>query len=646
MQNKYFKFLLMLLIVAIVIPQITLAFWYNPFSWHIWGNIWNYIFHKQTPAVEQQPQQNNVNLLDQIKNYAYDVSSEGLYFSKGMFGPQDSNYNPHAVQLTNGFYKSGPYHNTYVSGCTSDITHLISLATDSNGNPLYALGDLNGDGKEDAAVILNLEYKEENQAGPNDYCKPIGGQPEDFSRLMLIVLVNNNGKLEQKDSYMWGEANIPTASGLSDITINNGIITLNGKNTDEYKLINGKIVITGKSFQTPSLPQDLKTYNVNNFGFSFQYPGNLNFTIQDVQPPALFGMQTGSANTEGNVITVSVSAENLFSCVSPGQGGLATELIINGIPFYRTTGGGGGMGTFDTEIQYAAFENGRCYRVGLQYFTHNCDNYLPLESGNTRQEQGYNDCLANNKSAEALSGIPDVIVSTFKFDPNMAQVPAPTCSIQTDRQSYRLGDVIDLTWQSQNATGAFWNQPIEIGGARKNIVPPEGNPPTNGSDSTVANIEGNQTIDLKVSGLGGIADCSANIDVAHSDATPSITIDSGTISLTSNGAGNSNVVLKGTATNGALYNDDINLVLFNANYSGPFDEATIYSNGLRPEWLSGGAAIGSRQDNVPFENWSVKTYAPAGTTSVRVLAYPFYSSSTTSPTQPLANTIITLTPAQ
>lgn len=50
MQNKYLKFLLFALIVAIAVPQIVLAAWWNPFSWHVWGNIWNGIFHRQTPS--------------------------------------------------------------------------------------------------------------------------------------------------------------------------------------------------------------------------------------------------------------------------------------------------------------------------------------------------------------------------------------------------------------------------------------------------------------------------------------------------------------------------------------------------------------------------------------------------------------------
>lgn len=58
MQNKYLKFLLIVFIVAFIIPQIALASWWNPFSWHIWGNIWNSVFHKQIPGVQQTVQNN------------------------------------------------------------------------------------------------------------------------------------------------------------------------------------------------------------------------------------------------------------------------------------------------------------------------------------------------------------------------------------------------------------------------------------------------------------------------------------------------------------------------------------------------------------------------------------------------------------
>lgn len=53
MQNKYFKLLIITLVVAIIVPQAALAAWWNPFSW----GIWNRIFHFQRTEQKQEQQQ-------------------------------------------------------------------------------------------------------------------------------------------------------------------------------------------------------------------------------------------------------------------------------------------------------------------------------------------------------------------------------------------------------------------------------------------------------------------------------------------------------------------------------------------------------------------------------------------------------------
>ncbi len=396
-KNIFGKKTVLWISVAVIVLELALFFIYSKKNQHV---------------SEVQNTSNQIagsSLEFQIKNYAYDVSLEGLYFGKGMFGPKDSNYNPRALKLTDGTYSWGPDHNVFQSGCTSDTMHLASIAQDSNHQPLYALGDLNGDSKDDAVVILNLEYKEYG-TGSKDSCTCL---PEDFSTLLLITLVNNNGQLEQTDSAR--------VSDVSKISVDNGIITVTGKNIEYYKLVSGKLVIPGNSFQKPTLPANLKTYNNDDFGFSFQYPDDLNFDIQKVQPPTLFKMEMSPANIQGSALTISVNAESYASCVSTGLTGskereYAKEIMINGIPFYKTAGGDGAAGTYRTEVQYTTFNNEKCYRIWLQYFTHQCQNYLPFESGDTQQAQAYNDCLANNKSAEALLNIADIIVSTFALN--------------------------------------------------------------------------------------------------------------------------------------------------------------------------------------------------------------------------------------
>jgi len=47
--NKHFKLLIIILAVAVIVPQITLAAWWNPFSW----GMWNRIFHSQKQTQQQ-----------------------------------------------------------------------------------------------------------------------------------------------------------------------------------------------------------------------------------------------------------------------------------------------------------------------------------------------------------------------------------------------------------------------------------------------------------------------------------------------------------------------------------------------------------------------------------------------------------------
>lgn len=52
MQNKYTKLLIVVLALAIIVPQIAMAAWWNPFSW----GIWNRIFHFQRTEQKQEQQ--------------------------------------------------------------------------------------------------------------------------------------------------------------------------------------------------------------------------------------------------------------------------------------------------------------------------------------------------------------------------------------------------------------------------------------------------------------------------------------------------------------------------------------------------------------------------------------------------------------
>jgi len=52
MENKYIKFLLSVLVISFIVPQITVASWWNPFSWNIWNsfsNSFGFVLNKTKP---------------------------------------------------------------------------------------------------------------------------------------------------------------------------------------------------------------------------------------------------------------------------------------------------------------------------------------------------------------------------------------------------------------------------------------------------------------------------------------------------------------------------------------------------------------------------------------------------------------------
>jgi hypothetical protein len=51
MNQKYIKILLVVLVVAIVVPQVALAAWWNPFSWGIWHEIASWFQPQQQEQV-------------------------------------------------------------------------------------------------------------------------------------------------------------------------------------------------------------------------------------------------------------------------------------------------------------------------------------------------------------------------------------------------------------------------------------------------------------------------------------------------------------------------------------------------------------------------------------------------------------------
>jgi len=60
MQNKYLRFLIIALALAVIVPQVALAAWWNPMSWG-WVNR---VFHFQQTEQKQEQQQGVVCTMD------------------------------------------------------------------------------------------------------------------------------------------------------------------------------------------------------------------------------------------------------------------------------------------------------------------------------------------------------------------------------------------------------------------------------------------------------------------------------------------------------------------------------------------------------------------------------------------------------
>lgn len=402
-------------------------------------------------------------------------------------------------------------------------------------------------------------------------------------------------------------------------------------------------------------PAPMRTYTDDAHGFSVQYPASLVATTSGNFYPAFGGKSSEnllviSAGQEGwntgpESIAFSMSADpaDVGTCkVLPASGEMprsqGSTVTINGIPFITYSTGDAAMGRYSNQKIYQTLHNSACFRI-----------VIDTESSRTETTA---QAVAQQAGIDAADAKIQPILQSLRFTNDTSTAPPPTCTLSTDRYSYELGDVIALTWTSQNATRALWNQDAEQNtGIRKVIVPPEGDPAVSGSAQTIANIEGAyQPIKMQVVGPGGYGECEARISVDHSDAKPSITVDS--VRLTPGGGKYSNernvsVTLSGTATNGGLFNNEVNIVLFNPDYQGPFDEKSVYGvvfgAGRDSQFYSGGTQPGVREDSRPFETWTAETFIPRGVTSVRVLAYyPFYSagSPTTSAAQPVVNEVL------
>lgn len=93
-------------------------------------------------------------------------------------------------------------------------------------------------------------------------------------------------------------------------------------------------------------------------------------------------------------------------------------------------------------------------------------------------------------------------------------LPAPTCTITSNKTSYAYGETISLTWSSINASSAAF-----VPATSGQVSMPSGALPVSGTQSVIANAAGSSSVTLRVTSSSGVSGtCSATFSVASSPA--------------------------------------------------------------------------------------------------------------------------------
>ncbi|MES2215687.1 MAG: peptidoglycan-binding domain-containing protein [Patescibacteria group bacterium] len=97
-------------------------------------------------------------------------------------------------------------------------------------------------------------------------------------------------------------------------------------------------------------------------------------------------------------------------------------------------------------------------------------------------------------------------------DSRCSNVPKPvslvSCSLASNKSSYKLGETITYSWSSQNATYAGWQQDTSD---RDHLSLPGDKLPAVGTQNVTASVVGNPSVTLQVAGYGGSSTCSTSV---------------------------------------------------------------------------------------------------------------------------------------
>ena len=94
----------------------------------------------------------------------------------------------------------------------------------------------------------------------------------------------------------------------------------------------------------------------------------------------------------------------------------------------------------------------------------------------------------------------------------------PSCTITTDKSSYKLGDTITFSWTSKNATYATWQQDTS---GKDNLLLPGDKLDISGTQPVTANVIGNPSVTLSVGNQTYQGSCSKTVSISEGPVTQS-----------------------------------------------------------------------------------------------------------------------------
>jgi hypothetical protein len=184
---------------------------------------------------------------------------------------------------------------------------------------------------------------------------------------------------------------------------------------------------TGPNCEFAACPVDetagWKDQTNTQYGFGFKYPsdffnsnqepkilvGDCNYSVFPDKCPDIKDIVTkdlASLSGDINIIKDNLSSANYWK--NPN----GEKSTVNNTTYCLYQTQDAATGHIYNSYYYATVTDNKCLVVNLNTSTTNCDFYLPIEEGNTEQQQNYDNCLTTNQNQPIVL---KKIISTFKF---------------------------------------------------------------------------------------------------------------------------------------------------------------------------------------------------------------------------------------